>query len=403
MYMNKKVQIRALPDQSAEELSELKQKIRIHRIKILILILAGIGVLLGLLCASVLYFDRKTYTDFEIVEQINRTGMEAAEYEEFDGNVLKYTKDGAVYSDLSGNIIWNQTYEMELPHITICEDYLTIYDQGGSHIFILNTAGLQGSIQTTIPVRRVSIASNGTVAVLMEDSGASYLHMYNKDGKQLAGGELHIENSGYPLDIALSGDAGKLAVSLLDISEGTVKSTVVFYNYGTVGQNEIDNIVGSYSYKDMIIPGIRFVSSDRLLAFGDTEIIIYEGTQKPEVLKEIKLKKQVMSIYASDDYFGLVFEQEASSGKYHTVIYNMKGRLVSEQDFKLDYTSIGFLQNDLICIRNEKKCELYTLRGNKRFEYEFERNIYDIISGTGQRDYLVILNGETNRIKLKNR
>ncbi len=400
MSLNKRIQIRALPDQSAEELVELNQKIKIHRIKILILILAGIGVLLGLLCAAYIYFDRKTYTDFEIVEQINRTGMEAAEYEEFGGNVLKYTKDGAVYSDLSGNIIWNQTYEMESPRITVCDNYLTIYDQGGSHIFILNTAGLHGSIQTTIPVRRVSIASNGTVAVLMEDSGASYLHMYNKDGKQLAGGELHIENSGYPLDIALSADAGKLAVSLLDISEGIVKSTVVFYNYGTVGQNEIDNIVGSYSYKDMVIPGIRFVSNDRLLAFGDTEVIIYEGTQKPAVLEEIKFKDHLMSVYANDKYFGLVFERAASSKGYRTMIYNMRGRLVSEQDFTLDYTTIGFLQNDLICIRNDKKCELYTMRGNKRFEYEFDRNIYDIISGTGQRDYLIILNGETDRIKL---
>ncbi len=249
-------------------------------------------------------------------------------------------------------------------------------------------------------MRRVSIASNGTVAVLMEDSGASYLHMYNKDGKQLAGGELHIENSGYPLDIALSADAGKLAVSLLDISEGIVKSTVVFYNYGTVGQNEIDNIVGSYSYKDMVIPGIRFVSNDRLLAFGDTEVIIYEGTQKPAVLEEIKFKDHLMSVYANDKYFGLVFERAASSKGYRTMIYNMRGRLVSEQDFTLDYTTIGFLQNDLICIRNDKKCELYTMRGNKRFEYEFDRNIYDIISGTGQRDYLIILNGETDRIKL---
>ena len=160
------------------------------------------------------------------------------------------------------------------------------------------------------------------------------------------------------------------------------------------------SIVGSYSYKDMVIPGIRFVSNDRLLAFGDTEVIIYEGTQKPAVLEEIKFKDHLMSVYANDKYFGLVFERAASSKGYRTMIYNMRGRLVSEQDFTLDYTTIGFLQNDLICIRNDKKCELYTMRGNKRFEYEFDRNIYDIISGTGQRDYLIILNGETDRIKL---
>ena len=84
--------------------------------------------------------------------------MEAAEYEEFGGNVLQYTQDGAVYSDIAGNVFWNQTYEMESPRITSCEDYLAIYEQGGSRIYIMNTAGRQGTINTSLPVQRVSIS-----------------------------------------------------------------------------------------------------------------------------------------------------------------------------------------------------------------------------------------------------
>lgn len=393
--------LRALPEQSAEELSELKQKIRIHRMKILILVLAGISVAIGLCFAAFIYFENKVYTDFEIIEQIERSEMEAAEYEEFRGNVLQYTQDGAVYSDISGNVFWNQTYEMETPRITICEDYLAIYEQGGTRIYIMSMAGQQGTINTTLPIQRVSIASEGTVAVLMEDSQTSYLHMYNKEGKQLAGGELHIENSGYPLDIALSSDAQKLAVSLLDIKDAAVKSAVVFYNYGTVGKSEIDNIVSSYSYADMVIPSIRFVSNDRLLAFGDTEIIIFEGTQKPAEARKIKCKNNIRSIYWDDEYFGLVFDNPDSAKGYLTHIYSMKGVLAAEQKFDLEYTDIGFLQNGLLCIRNEKSVQLFTMRGNKRFEYTFDRNVYDVISGSGQTDYWIILSGETYRIKLK--
>lgn len=393
--------LRALPAQSAEELSELKQKIRIHRMKILILIFILVGVAIGLLFAAFLYFENKVYTDYEILEQVERRETEAAEYEEFQGNVLQYTQDGAVYSSIAGEVFWNQTYEMESPRITMCEDYLAIYEQGGNRIYIMNTIGQQGTIQTTIPVQRVSIARQGTVAVLMEDSQTSYIHMYNKDGRQLAGGELHIENSGYPLDLALSGDAQKLAVSMLDIHEASVKSTVVFYNYGTVGQNEIDNIVGSYTYDDMIIPSIRFVTNNRLLAFGDTKVLIFEGTQKPAVMQEIKCDKNIRSVYYNEDYFGLVYDNPDSARGYQTNIYNMKGRLVLEQKFDLDYTDISFLQNGLLCIRNENSIQLYTMRGSKRFEYTFDRSIYDVISGSGQLDYWFILNGETDRIKLK--
>lgn len=393
--------LHVLPDQSAEELSELKQKIRIHRIKISILIFITIGAAIGLLGTAYFYLDRKTYTSCEVIERIERTDTEAAEFQEFQGNVLKYTKDGALYSDLSGKVIWNQTYEMESPRITLCADYLAIYEQGGSRIFIMNTIGQQGTIDTTMPVRRVSIANQGTIAVLMEDAGASYIHMYSRDGRQLAAGGLYIENSGYPLDIALSSDAQKLAVSMLDINEGNVKSAVIFYNYGTVGQNEIDNIVGSYSYSDMVIPSIRFVSNDRLLAFGDTEVIIYEGTQKPSVVQEIDCSYNIRSVYYNEKYFGLVYDNPSSAKGYRTDIYDTEGNLVLEQDFELDYTDIGFLQNNLLCIRNEKKCILYTMRGSKRFEYTFDRSIYNVISGSSQRDYLFILNGETDRIKLK--
>ncbi len=402
MYNNQKPRLHALPQQSTQELDELHQKIRIHRIRIIILALALASVCIIAVNVVILYLDRITYTKYEVVEQLQQADTEAAEFEQYCGNVLKYTRDGAVCSSLSGSIIWNQTYEMETPCITICEEYLAIYEKGGSQIYIMNTEGLQGTINTIIPIQCVSVANQGTVAVLMEKSGTSYLHMYSRSGKQLASGELHIENSGYPLDIALSNDAQKLAVSMLDINEGNVKSAVVFYNYGAVGQNEIDNIVGSYSYSNMVIPSIRFVSNDRLLAFGDTEVIIYEGKQKPAVAQEINISEEIRSIYYNDQYFGLVFNKEASAKGYHTTVYNMKGTEVLELDFALDYTKIHFLANNLICIRNENQCVLYTLKGSKRFSYTFDRNIYEIMSGNGQRDYLFILNGETSRVKLTN-
>ena len=92
--------LRALPEQSAEELSELKQKIRIHRMKILILIFILTGVAIGLLFAAFLYFENKVYTEYEVMEQVERRETEAAEYKEFQGNVLQYTQDGAVYSSI---------------------------------------------------------------------------------------------------------------------------------------------------------------------------------------------------------------------------------------------------------------------------------------------------------------
>ena len=397
---DKGTRLRTVFTQNTEELEELKQKIKKHRIRIAIIVLVVVFMVVIAIDLLVLYYQRKTYTSFEVLSETVQEDSGAAEYEDFCGNILKYTRDGAVYGDFSGNMIWNQTYEMETPKISMCETFLTIYEQNGTTIYILNTKGWQGTIHTTIPIQKVSVGRQGTVAVLMQDAETSYLHLYDKSGKQLAAGEMHVENSGYPVDIALSADAQKLAVSLLDINEGDVKTTVVFYNYGTVGQNEIDNIVGSFSYSDIVIPRIQFVSNNRLLAFGDTEAVVYECKQKPVVKKEIDFRQDILSVYYNNDYFGVVSAKENSANEYQTIIYNKKGKMVASLDYALDYTDISFLQNDTVCIHNDKKCLIYTLKGNKKFDYQFEQNIYSIISGNSQRDYVFILNGKTLHAKL---
>lgn len=75
------------------------------------------------------------------------------------------------------------------------------------------------------------MANRGTVAVMMEDNGASNIKLYDKGGNNLAGGQIHMGKSGYPLDMALSHDAIKLAVTMLDVNDGAIQSVVAFYNF----------------------------------------------------------------------------------------------------------------------------------------------------------------------------
>lgn len=399
---SRKTQLHAVPEtteRSMDGLEEMRQKIRLHRMKFLILILAIAGVMIIAVNIVIYYLQNLMYTDYEVVETMERIDTAASEFLEFNGQLLKYTKDGAVYSDFDGAVIWNQSYEMEMPCVSTCGEYLAIYDKGGTGLYILDKEGLRGTIKSTVPIQCVSIANQGVVAVLTEDRDTSYLQIYNQSGKELAAGEFHIEDGGFPLAIALSEDAQMLAVSRLDINEGDVKSTIVFYNYGSVGQNEIDNIVGVYSYSNIVIPEIKYVSNHRLLAFGDTEIIIYEGEQKPVVAQEVDLKEEMLSVFYSEAYFGIVFNG-SQSNNYLMKLYNMKGSCIREIEFVMDYKDIYFLENNLICIQNDKRCAFYTITGNKRFDYTFDKDIYGIVSGLTQRDYVFILNGETARVKL---
>jgi hypothetical protein len=343
----------------------------------------------------------RQYNDFDIIQSTERSDTVATKFVAFKGGVIKYSNDGATYTNDLDELVWNQTYEMQEPLIDICEGYVAFAEKGGTHIYILNQDGLQGNIETTMEIDAIQVADQGTVAVLMEDDGASNIKLYDKDGNNLAGGQIHMEKSGYPLDIALSNDAIKLAVTMLDVNDGAIQSVVAFYNFGSVGQNEIDHMVSSYSYPGVVIPDIEFVSSNRMLAFGDSKVLIFEGTQKPSVSKEIAIDKEIKSVFYNQDYFGLVTNNEDKDNTRHMEIYDTKGSHVLSKDFALDYSAIEFLANDEICIRNDTQCMIYNTYGVKHFTHTFDVPIFQILSGTSSRSYTFILEGTTEKVKLK--
>ena len=380
---------------------DLDAKIKKHRRKVFVIIASIILLVLIALIAIYIYFEHKTYTSYEVINSIERSDTSASQFETFQGNLLKYTNDGAVYTDLNGNRIWNQTYEMDHPFTDSCNEYLVIYELNGTQIYILNKVSLQSSIQTTMPIQRVSVAKQGTIAVLMESEGISYLQLYDKEGTQLAAGELHVQNSGYPLDIALSEDGQKLAVAMLDINEGSVKTTIAFYNFGAVGQNSIDKIVGSYSYPDMLISRIHYMKDDTMVAFGDSKVVIFRGTQKPAESTSIEITEEVKSIFYDDQYFGLVFDSDSKEQPHRLELYNIKGTKVREVGISIDYNQIELLDNQDICIYNDNQCEIINRKGIKKLLCTFDKSLYKVISTAAQRNYTFILEGETRRVKLK--
>lgn len=383
------------------DLEEMKEKIRKHRKRIVIRITVAAVSVAVIIAAAAIYFQLKEYKAYEVSSEIERSDSEATKYEDFSGNILRYNNDGAFYADSADNLIWNQAFEMQNPHVDICENYAVIADLQGTQIYIMNTAGMQGEIKTNRPIEGVCIANQGTIAVLTQADGISYLELYNRKGENLASGEIHVANSGYPLDIALSYDANKLAVSILDIGKGKAQTTIAFYNFGSVGQNEIDNIVSSYSYDDTIIPEIDFVTNDRMIAFGDNKVILFEGTQKPEETESLNLEKEIKSIFFDADYFGLVFGSGDAGNHHKMEIYDMNMKLRLEKEYTMSYQNIEFLENHEICIRNEYQCEIYTLRGTKKFAYKFDDALYKIFSNGKGRRYTFILDGVMEKVRLK--
>ena len=257
------------------------------------------------------------------------------------------------------------------------------------------------AIETRMPITQVSIASQGTIAVLTDNRTSGMLTLYDKLGTELVNGAIHGQKGGYPIAIALSDDAIKLGVSLLDVSGGAVKTTLAFYNFGAVGENAIDHIVSANTYEDLLIPEIDFISKDCMLAIGDSKILVYEGTQSPKQISEISLANETKSIFYNEKYVGVVHNSSETEARHQIRVYDFSGKQMMEATSDVEYSNIELLSGNEICLYNRTICDIYTIRGVFKFHHEFDNELYHVMPGTSGLNYTFILNGITEQVRLK--
>jgi hypothetical protein len=137
---------------------------------------------------------------------------------------------------------------MQSPQVKMCDTCAAVGDINGSKIYIFNKSGLLGSVDTSLSISQIEVASQGVVAAVLEDNNADYINLYNTDGTKIYSVKTTLSGDGYPLDISISDDATKLMASYLYVSGESMKTNVVFYNFSDVGQNETERVVGGFNH-----------------------------------------------------------------------------------------------------------------------------------------------------------
>lgn len=380
---------------------EVESQIRQHRKMIIRRVIEVVAIVVILVVAIELLYALRSFESYEIRNSVERSNTDVTQFAEYNRYILEYSNDGISCVTHNREMIWNQSYEMSNPQIDACGKYLVVYDSGGSDIYILAENGLQSHVETTLPIQTVCVAEQGTIAVLMRNGAEAQVKLFGKDGNELANGMFYGEKGGFPIDIALSHDATKLAVDMIDVSQGDVNTTISFYNFGSVGQSQIDNNVGTYTYKGILIPEIDYLSDTKMLALGTGKILMFDGAQKPELTQEILLEQDVLSYFHNDKYVGIVYDGIEMEKTCHVKVMDLKGNVVMENDISISYDEIEFLSNNEICVTNESECEIFTIHSIKKFSYTFEKPIYKIISCDSGQNYTFIFKETTEEVKLK--
>lgn len=104
---------------------------------------------------------------------------------------------------------------------------------------------------------KASVAGQGVVAAILENNGESWIKYYNTDGTEIASSHPNMDSPGYPMDLSLSADGLWMAVSYAYEDGGKMKSQVAFYNFGSRGEDLVDNLASSSSYTDMLCPQMK--------------------------------------------------------------------------------------------------------------------------------------------------
>ena len=368
-------------------------------VKYLIIALSVILVI----AAYVVVTSMLTYTDYSVNGRSDLSAESQTQFEYFENNILRYSKDGAFYADADGNLLWSITYEMNNPNFRSKSYYGMFYDENGTQVTLVTANGEEASFYTNFPITMADVSSNGYVAVLMQQDDVANLKMYTSDGDQVLSGEIYSSNNGYPVSMALSSDGKRLALSQIDISDGKISTVITFYDFSSKNSSESDAVIASYTYEDLMVPEIDYVSSDRLLAFGDSEIMVFGNQSEPKVAEEITVEGDIQSVMHNDDYFAVVYDGLDDDGLEVKKItaYNLTGTQRYDRIAERDYTDCYFLNNNEVVLQDQNGATIYTIAGIKKFEGDIEGGIYKIMPQEGAKRYLFITKSEIQMIRLR--
>ena len=151
--LNKEVRLQMIEDNMArikdfvtpagakKDKLKFEHKIKAHRrgrfLKILAISVAAIlfiGVLIYL-------WKNAVYTSYSEISSFPRISSSDSVCLNHNGRVLTYSKDGISSMDTKGNLVWNETYQMQDPIVEVNENAVAVGDYNGHIIYVMDEKG----------------------------------------------------------------------------------------------------------------------------------------------------------------------------------------------------------------------------------------------------------------------
>lgn len=367
---------------------------RHFRIRVFILIL--VVFIVG---GFVLYNRLHTFSDYVIADSYENEVAAGTEYVSVGKYIYRYNSDGVSCVNRKNVLNWSITYNMQAPITDTCGDTLVIAEQQGTQVLVVDKDGQVGSFETLLPILKVRVSNQGVVAVVLQEDEITWVNLYQPDGTSIASDKTTVTESGYPLDIDISPDGQKLAVSYLAVNEGILRSDVVFYHFGSAGQSKENHIVSSASYQETVIPEIYFTDNSRLVAVSDSGFIVFGGSDAPEESASVSFEEEILSTFHDGNTVGFLFKSTEEGYDYRMELYNYHGKRKVSKNINASFDKVK-LENGQIIMYSSGGCSVFTSSGRKRFTSAYEKEIVEMFYFSEFRKYLIITPDSFDRIRI---
>lgn len=375
-----------------EQQNKEKRKLKMNRMQWTIA--AGV-LILAVVLVYALVKNNKVASSYEVVTSMSRGDDTSVYYCMMRKGMVKYSKDGVAMTNKSGTVLWNQTYEMALPTMTSAGDYVAVGDIGANTIYIFNEYGQLGRVSTDVPIQEIQISEQGVVAAVLSDTSSNYINLYDKQGNSLGSIKASLENTGYPLAIALSPDASKLAVSYLIVKSGSMQSRIVAYDFSDV---EGDHLLDTQELEGLYSKA-AFLDSREVVLFGEKGFVLYQADSKKIEMQE-NFESEINSVFCTNQKLGFIFKNEDDNGKYRMEIYNKAGKKSSTYYFDLDYSGMT-ADDDEVILYNDEEMLIYQMGGRVRFRGTFNTAVTGVMPSWEDGLYWLIDDQSLREIRIR--
>lgn len=355
------------------------------------------AAIIAAVASLLIFIEKRSYRNYRILETSEQEDIVSTKYEQMAGKILRYSPDGASLVSSEMEAYWSTLYEMQNPVADLNGDWAVIADIDGTSLEIFDKNGETGSVTTSYNIVKARISAGGMVAAILDGGDATWINYYDSDGSLIAENQTHLEDPGYPMDVAVSDNGEIMMVTYQFVDGSETTSYVAFYNFGDVGQNEEDRIVSGYTYEGIVIPEIRYLNTNCSAALREDGFTIYKGGQIPKESKTEKVEEEIISTFCDEDTIGMVFKNGEKDKKYTMKVYSAEGNLRFERKFNIPYTTIKMSGGNILLYNDSQICVLNS-RGVQKYNGTVDGSVHDFIK-IGWNRYLLVLDSGVNVIK----